>query len=176
MSYKYNLSIVVVLIISGSLSSNGKESSSIHRIKELAQSIVSETINRHSDESRMKLSECASVRCNLAINISALAASQEFTELVNNVESLEVLNIRFEGINAPTTYDCYRNRASSESPSIVVDSGGGRIETIVLKSSEQSFDWEVFDPLWWMWATNNQHFVFRMPLLDLDILSVGRVF
>ena len=169
MKYQF---IVVVLLICGFLS--GKESSPIGRIKELAQAIVSSSVNRQSDESRIKLSECASASCKLAINISALAASQEFTDLVNDVESLEVLNIRFVGISVPTTYDRYRNKASSASSSIVIDSGGGRLETIVLQNSERSFDWEVFDPLWWMWATNNKHFVFRMPLLDLDILSAGK--
>ena len=31
----------------------------------------------------------------------------------------------------------------------------------------------VFNPNWWIWAKNKNHFVFTLPLIDVDILSLG---
>ncbi len=35
---------------------------------------------------------------------------------------------------------------------------------------------QVFDPNWWLWTKNRKHFVFTLPLIDVDILSLGMSF
>lgn len=156
--------LLIVLLPSGSRS--------FRRVAELAKRIVLSAANRQSDE-RRQTSKCAAERCNLAINISALAESREFWKLVDNLESLEVLHIRFDGARVPSNYDRYRGKSISDSSEIEIDTGSGRVEKIALPNIERSFEWDVFDPLWWMWAISEDHFIFRMPFLDLDICSVG---
>lgn len=164
---------ILVLLINSFFGCDCMESSPFQTIAELAKGIVSAAANRHLDKRRTQNSKCSSESCKLAINISALAVSQQFSELVHNLGHLEVLHIRFDDVNVPSTYDRHRRRAIHDFSSFMVDSGNGTFEKIDLP--ERYVEWTVFDPLWWMWAVNDQHYVFKMPLLDIDILSSGKM-
>lgn len=162
--------------------SDGGDSPNDHRNVEVAQQMVSAESKRRSEERRLIDAECAPARCKLSINMSALAKSDEFSDIIEDWDEVEALHIRFDGVRVSPTYDRRRRNASDaeELASLIGDAGGGTIAQILFRSDaggtvEGSHEWEVFDPLWWMWARNRRHYAFTMPLLDLDILSVGAV-
>ena len=47
------------------------------------------------------------------------------------------------------------------------------LDLSVYKEEKIRFGFHVFDPNWWLWAKNKKHFVFTLPLIDVDILSLG---
>ena len=165
--------ILLVLLIRGFIPSNGRESSKFRRIADLVHGIVSASEKRHTDGYQMNDFECARMSCKLSLNISALAVSQEFLDISDNLESLEVIHARFKGIKVPPTYNRSRHSEAAKAPSITVEKINGTYKKLVLPNSEISFDWDVFDPLWWMWAIDSKHYAFTMPLIDLNILSMG---
>ena len=165
--------ILMILLIYGFLSSDGRESSKYQRIADLLNEIVSASEKRNTDGYQMNELECNWIRCKLSLNISALAVSQEFLDISENLESLEVIHARFRGIKVPPTYNRSRYSEAPKAPSFNIEKVNGTFKKFVLPNPELSLDWDVFDPLWWVWAINSQHYAFTMPLLDLNILSLG---
>ena len=175
-----NLFLTLILIIDVFIGSNGIDTSLARKTVEVAERIVAAESKRRSEERRLIDTECAPARCRLSINMSALAKSEEFSDIIEDWDEVEALHIRFEGVHVPPTYDRRRRNASAAASmtTMIEGAGGGSIAQIIFRSDaggtvEGSHDWEVFDPLWWMWARNRRHYAFTMPLLDLDILSVG---
>ena len=178
-----NFFLLLLLIIKFFIGSNGIDTSLARQTVAIAELMVSAESKRRSEERRLIDAQCAPARCKLSINMSALAKSEEFSDIVEDWDEVEALHIRFEGVRVPPTYD-RRRRNATEAASLatmIEEAGGGSIAQIIFRNDaggtvEGSLDWEVFDPLWWMWARNRRHYAFTMPLLDLDILSVGGQF
>ena len=176
-----NFSILLLLmIINVFIGSNGIDFLLARQTVEVAELMVSAESKRRSEERRLIDAECSPARCKLSINMSALAKSEEFSDIIEDYDEVEALHIRFEGVRVPPTYDRHRRNASAAASvaTMIEGAGSGSIAQIIFRSDaggtvEGSLDWKVFDPLWWMWARNRRHYAFTMPLLDLDILSVG---
>lgn len=167
-----------LFMINWPIISNGRESD-FWKSQEMARIILSRFDKRQPEVRRMLDDECAPAHCKFNINMSALAANEVFIELVDNWDAVEALHIRFVGVHISPEYD--KHRRAARAATTVKGEDGAMIDEAQFKNdlrrtSDGSRDWQVFDPLWWMWARTPHHYVFSLPLLDLDILSFGRIF
>ena len=149
------------------------------KTQEMVQIILSRFDKRQPEMRRMIDEECAPAHCRFNINMSALAANEAFIELVDDWDAVDALHIRFVNLHVSPEYD--KHRRSARAHTTIKGEAGALIDEVLFKNdlrrtSDGSKDWQVFDPLWWMWARNPHHYVFSLPLLDIDILSFGSVF